>query len=184
MIKKLFLASFAVLFLAASLPAQQTGKVVLVVGRQVVNSMKRAVQLKQAGLEVQVVFEREAVLPFLDLHGVLATAGWKTKMAAFVEEDAVETSTRAVKGRTGQMTAKHPKLRLLDMTFRAAPAMQPLLDKMKLEKIPYTICSMSAKQIYDVYNELKATGEPMSPNAEVPVDISPLIKQGYQVIVY
>lgn len=184
MIKKLFLASFAVFLLTASLPAQQTGKVVLVAGRQIVNAMKRAVQLKQAGIEVQVVFEREGVLPFLDLHGALATAGWKTKMAAFIEEDAVETSTRAVKGRTGQMTAKHPKLRLLDMTFRAAPAMKTLLAKMKQEKIPYTLCSMSAKQIYDVFEELRATGEPMSANAEVPVDISPLIKQGYQVIVY
>lgn len=185
MIKKIFLASFAVVSLAASLPAQVTGKVVIVAGRpQVVNAMKRAVQLKEAGIEVQVIFEREGILPFLDLYGVLGTAGWKTKMTAFAAEDAVETSTSTVKGRTGQMTAKHPKLKLLDMSFRAPPAMRPLLDTMKLKQIPYTLCSMSAKQIFDVFNELKATGEPMSPNADVPVDLSPLIKLGYQVIVY
>ena len=77
-----------------------------------------------------------------------------------------------------------PRLKLPDMDLKVSDAMKLWMGKIKEEKIPYTVCTASAKYFYGVYDELKAMGEPLSPDIVDPVDISPYLKQGYQVLTY
>jgi len=182
MIKKLFLSVPVLFFLFSSLPAQESGpKVLLVLGKlsdsSLVPGLQRAVQLKKAGVEVRIIFEREAVLSFIDQHDGLSKPGWRKKMESF----ALEVPTDTVKD---DSSALHPKFKLPDMNLKISKDLKSWMQKIKDEQIPYTVCSASAKYIYDVYDELKATGEPLSSDPEAPVDISPYLKQGYQVLVY
>lgn len=184
MLKKILLACSTLFFLAAPLPAQVTPKVLLVIGSQPANAVNRALQLKKAGIEVAVVFEREAIFFILSELNVQTSAGWPAKMEALAAEYAVETSTNAVRGLIGGNTPLHPKFMLLNRRIGVGPGRKLLLPELKKASIPYTVCSFSAKMMFEVYTELKGLGEPMSPDPDVPVDLSPYLTQGYQLIVY
>ncbi len=181
MIKKSFITISMLLFMVSLLPAQENGQnVVMILGKfsdsSLIPGLQRAVQLKKAGIEVRIIFEREAVLSFIDLNDGLSKPAWQKKM----KDLAVERSTDTIK----DFLAEHPKFKLLDMNLKTSDTLKIWMQKIKDEKIPYTVCSASAKYIYDIYVDLKATGEPLSPDSEAPVDISPFIKQGYQILVY
>lgn len=181
--KKLLLFSAALLLPALPLPAQQSPKVLLVAGNHLGVAVERAVQLKKAGIQVEVVIEREALLGLIQDSNIGDNPGWKAKMDAVAQEYEVENSTMT-RGPLGTKTPKHPKFALLGRSYRRPPGSKPALKGLADAGIPYTVCSASAVRMYEVYDELKAAGLPMSPDKDFPVDLSPYVKQGYQIIVY
>lgn len=52
-----------------------------------------------------------------------------------------------------------------------------------VKEVPYTVCAFSA-ETYGVYEALKAAGRPMSADPAAPVDLAPLLKEGYRIYVY
>lgn len=181
--RKLTLILSALLLQAAALRAQQEQKVLLVLGNHLGVGIERAVQLKKAGIQVQVVIEREAVLGLVQDSNLGAGAGWKAKIDAIEKEYEVENST-AVRGPLGTKTPKHPKFALLGRPYKRPPGARSALDVLTSEGVPFTVCSATASRLYEVYDELRAAGLPMSADRQFPVDLSPYIKQGYQLIVY
>lgn len=182
MTKRLFLAAVSLLLFAAPLRAQEAGgKVLVVLTDYFTNNMfdgglLRALQLKQAGLEVHILFEGSAVLGFLDLHGELDKPAWQQKMTV-LEDDLARPGQAAAK------IARPPKYQAAGKKLGLPPPLRALLQSMLDLKIPYTVSALAARD-FMAYDELKAAAEPLSPDQENPADISGFIKQGYSVVVY
>jgi len=181
MIKSSLLAGLSFFLLIASSSAQTAeGKALVIINDfsdsgVFVIGLARAAQMKQAGLDVSLLFEDSAVLCFLDLHGELSKPGWTQKVRALSDELA------------GPEAKKYKiwprRFQLLETPLVLSEMRRSALRRVMELNIPYIVSSESAKS-YFVYDELKAAGEPLSPDPKHTVDISNYIKQGYRIIVY
>ena len=166
MIKKIALSLLvAAGFCAAAAAQQAPAKVVLVV-REYDNELRfnmavwRAVQLKQAGVDVTVLFEREGVLNLLpEQGGVFA-------------RDSVNSERAAVGANRGRNRALY-----------GARKGRALLKELARLKVPQVVCSVSAVS-FGKYDELKAAGYQMSPDPERWVDLVPYEKSGAQLLFF
>lgn len=175
--------------LPAPAPAQAPAPKVLLVVRDFVRdqgseeakfdfALYRAVKMKEAGIDVAVSFEDKAVLCFLDLHGELDKPAMKKKVKDLEDALAAEPEEKRAK-----KEVRPPKYWLAGRQIGLPPSRREIIQRFLDLKIPYTVSAQSARD-YDVFDELKAAGEPLTAGKGRAEDLSPYIKQGYQVIIH
>ena len=191
--KKIFL-TLAALFLAV-LPgyAQQGAGKELVIIRDYDDcwhldlALWHAIQLKRGGAQVQVILQDEAVLAALyyplppqtfDEENVPDDL-WREQEQPNRE---LHVGTSGKRPRGDVWTVKE-KLKFSGKLLTPSDRTASTMVDFRALKIPYVVSAFSAK-LLGVYDQLKAKGEPLSPDPDKPVDISPLVKAGYRVSIF
>ncbi|OGS10523.1 MAG: hypothetical protein A2285_03950 [Elusimicrobia bacterium RIFOXYA12_FULL_57_11] len=166
MLKKIFICLAAVLVLSLQVSAQQAVRRELVVIHDFDDVLRfnmavwHAIQLKQAGVDVRVVFEGDAVLNFLPRQD-----GDMRQKSLSLERVNMEKNKSRLKN---LVTPKKGR---------------DLLKELADLKVPYTVCSFFAT-LFNKYAELKAAGVPMSADPENRMDLSPFIRDNYQLLIF
>lgn len=175
--------------LPAPAPAQGAAPKVLLILRDYVRDeggeegkfdfgLYRALQLKRAGVDVTVAFEDRAVLCLLDLRDELDKPAMRKKLKDL--EDALGAEHEK---KRATRNVRPPKYWLAGKKLGLTELERQTLQEFMALKIPYTVSGQAARD-YDVFNELKAAGEPLTTGKDRAEDLSPYIKQGYAVIIH
>ncbi|HNW43816.1 MAG TPA: hypothetical protein PKI19_04875 [Elusimicrobiales bacterium] len=205
MLKKIVLLA-GMLLLSAPGFAQQSGQKYLVIVRDGLElpfglSLLHIVQLKQAGAQVQALFEADTVMYFL---GAKAREEFSKPMVLPTRPiiissepnpvDMVDTPQRRSGLQTTGSVDTPASRRIIrnSVDFKqviagrntsGSEAVEQLMAQLKELKVPYTLCSLSAS-LLGVYDKLRAAGAPLSAEKDKAVDITPYLKDGYQLAVF
>ena len=207
MMKKIFSGlAVILLFSLQGFAQEQAGrKVLVIIGSSIEDptyfdfGISHVIELKRAGLDVTVIFEKEAVLYFLDAPSLSAQvhthAGNRFRtapptppvvVASTADVVAIEASKKlaaAAVAENSYDSGKDFKLQFRGQSRTSEDIISSLIKDFKDLHIPYTLCSLSAT-VFGKYDQLKALGEPLSPNQGDTIDLSPYFKDNYQVLTF
>lgn len=129
---------------------------------RVMLALRHAVQLKNSGHTVEIVFQSDGVYSL----GAIAGAG----SPPAPEQEGAQGS---------QSTGGSVKRSVLDNN----PNAKDLLSKIKALNIPYKACAQSAS-VRNIFQELSRAGVPLSQDKEKLIRLDEYISSGYQIMVF